>query len=217
MSLFTVGHSTHDPFVFKGILDEAGLDGILDVRSHPSSRWQWWRSGAVNEWLERGGFVYEHVPGLGGWDVRHADLLDWARPRGVDLAPYLKGHFPKQRIGVDSDFSFEDRPEWASKWTSQGLHDYAWFTAIEEFRATLQDVVSRFGAEDQPNMAMVCSEAMWWKCHRSMIADVLDYFGVRVQHVMPSGRRVRVTDHDSAPRIDRYPPEVVASWDLGEA
>jgi uncharacterized protein (DUF488 family) len=30
----------------------------------------------------------------------------------------------------------------------------------------------------------MCSEALWWRCHRSMIADYLKAMGVRVFHIL---------------------------------
>jgi uncharacterized protein (DUF488 family) len=31
--------------------------------------------------------------------------------------------------------------------------------------------------------AMMCAEVLWWRCHRSLIADVLRVAGTRVMHV----------------------------------
>ena len=40
--------------------------------------------------------------------------------------------------------------------------------------------------------AMLCSEAVWWRCHRSMISDDLKTAGVRVLHIMAVGK---TTEH----------------------
>ena len=37
--------------------------------------------------------------------------------------------------------------------------------------------------------AIMCAEAVWWRCHRSMIADYLKASGVTVEHIM-GGRNV---------------------------
>jgi len=37
--------------------------------------------------------------------------------------------------------------------------------------------------------AIMCAEAVWWRCHRSMIADFLKSEGVTVEHIM-DGRSV---------------------------
>nr|WP_253905708.1 DUF488 domain-containing protein [Arthrobacter sp. H5] len=41
--------------------------------------------------------------------------------------------------------------------------------------------------------AIMCSETVWWRCHRRIVADVLVLLhGIDVQHLMPGGR---VTEH----------------------
>lgn len=210
--LFTLGHSTHEPVRFKDILRMAELDGIIDVRSHPTSHWPWWHKDAAQGWLRRGGFRYAWFPDLGGWNAVDAGLLEWAEPRGIKLRSYLGEHFPKQRIGADADQEYEHKPEWESHWTSQGLHDYAWFTATERFLTGLCHLIEEFGDESSPRVALVCSEAMWWKCHRSMIADVLWARDVPISHVMPNKYSVRVTPHDADDRVLRYPAEVRSAW-----
>jgi len=32
--------------------------------------------------------------------------------------------------------------------------------------------------------AMMCSEALWWRCHRSMVADALCVRGIEVVHIL---------------------------------
>jgi len=32
--------------------------------------------------------------------------------------------------------------------------------------------------------AIMCSEAVWWRCHRSLISDVLRSLGMRVLHIL---------------------------------
>jgi uncharacterized protein (DUF488 family) len=36
--------------------------------------------------------------------------------------------------------------------------------------------------------AIMCSEAVWWRCHRSMISDYLKSIGVTVTHIMAPGK-----------------------------
>jgi uncharacterized protein (DUF488 family) len=36
--------------------------------------------------------------------------------------------------------------------------------------------------------AIMCSEAVWWRCHRSMISDYLKSIGVLVIHIMAPGK-----------------------------
>ena len=44
--------------------------------------------------------------------------------------------------------------------------------------------------------AMMCAEAVWWRCHRSLIADHLKSIGIRVVHILGPGS---VQDHPYTP------------------
>ena len=36
--------------------------------------------------------------------------------------------------------------------------------------------------------AYMCSEAVWWRCHRSMVSDYLKLQGWKIMHIMSSGK-----------------------------
>jgi uncharacterized protein (DUF488 family) len=36
--------------------------------------------------------------------------------------------------------------------------------------------------------AIMCAEAVWWRCHRSMIADYLKSVGITVEHIIGKGK-----------------------------
>ena len=36
--------------------------------------------------------------------------------------------------------------------------------------------------------AVMCAEALWWQCHRRLLADALTVHGVAVLHILPSGK-----------------------------
>ena len=55
-------------------------------------------------------------------------------------------------------------------------------------------------------VAVMCAEAAWWRCHRSMIADALAAREVPVLHIL-EGREV---PHPLAERRGRYAPGVLA-------
>jgi uncharacterized protein (DUF488 family) len=48
--------------------------------------------------------------------------------------------------------------------------------------------------------AIMCSEAVWWRCHRSMIADYLKAHGVQVLHIQAINK-VQEHPYTSAARI----------------
>jgi uncharacterized protein (DUF488 family) len=62
---------------------------------------------------------------------------------------------------------------------------YADYMQTPEFLADLQRLMS--DAEDTPT-AIMCSESLWWRCHRRLIADAATLlFSAEVQHIMHSG------------------------------
>jgi uncharacterized protein (DUF488 family) len=48
--------------------------------------------------------------------------------------------------------------------------------------------------------AIMCSEAVWWRCHRSMISDYLKAKGVDVIHILGTGKS-EAHPYTSAARI----------------
>ncbi|MCW2787333.1 MAG: hypothetical protein JWP74_3850 [Marmoricola sp.] len=45
----------------------------------------------------------------------------------------------------------------------------------------------------------MCSENVWWRCHRRLIADVATLVhGIDVQHLMPDGRAIKHLPSDGA-------------------
>jgi uncharacterized protein (DUF488 family) len=71
-------------------------------------------------------------------------------------------------------------------WTVAQFAAYAAWTRTPEFAAALDEVLAE--AADR-TVAVLCSEYVWWRCHRRLIADVAMLArGVPVQHLMPDGR-----------------------------
>jgi hypothetical protein len=212
--IFTIGHSTHS--IDEFLTAARGLDLIIDVRSHPTSRWEQHRKENLQNWLPQHGIAYEWWPSLGGWTKKHykphaAAMFDV----DVDLAVYSKGAFPKQRIGRDRPERCDpDRPAW----TNQGLYDYAWYTALPEFQDGVSALIERFGSSRTESAAIMCCEALWWKCHRSMIADCLYFRGTWCGHLppkppkRPTTPRWKVHADAIGNRIERYPAPVIETW-----
>ena len=40
--------------------------------------------------------------------------------------------------------------------------------------------------------AIMCSEAVWWRCHRSMVSDYLKFNGWEVEHIMS---KTKIAEH----------------------
>ena len=91
-------------------------------------------------------------------------------------APDLGGRRRKQS-GVDKCCN--------AMWRLQSFHNYADYALGEAFASAFEDLVRR--GRDQ-RIAMMCSEAVWWRCHRRIITDYLVLNGHRVDHLMAPGR-----------------------------
>ncbi len=70
-------------------------------------------------------------------------------------------------------------------WENQSFHNYADYALSQEFRTGLDELVL-LGRERRT--AIMCSEAVWWRCHRRLIADQLIAAGETVFHLMDRAR-----------------------------
>jgi uncharacterized protein (DUF488 family) len=71
-------------------------------------------------------------------------------------------------------------------WTVAQFAAYAAHSRTPEFATALDEVLAE--ARDAV-VAVMCSEYVWWRCHRRLIADVAVLGrGVQVRHLMPDGR-----------------------------
>jgi uncharacterized protein (DUF488 family) len=76
-------------------------------------------------------------------------------------------------------------PEINGFWTNASFHNYADYALGEAFRAGLEHLM------DEGHMrrcTVMCSEAVWWRCHRRIVADYLIAAGETVFHIMGEGR-----------------------------
>ena len=70
-------------------------------------------------------------------------------------------------------------------WTNDSFHNYADYALSDDFRAGLDHLISE-GRERR--CAMMCSEALWWRCHRRIVTDHLIARAETVFHIMGNGR-----------------------------
>ena len=68
-----------------------------------------------------------------------------------------------------------------SAWRNAAFRGYADHLASEEFAAGFAALCTL--AREQP-AAVMCSEAVWWRCHRGLISDLLRSRGVQVLHIV---------------------------------
>lgn len=151
-TIFTIGHSTRAIAEFLALLQEVGVDLLIDVRSIPRSRTNpQFNADSLAGTRAEAGIAYRHLPALGG--LRH-------RTKATEPSPN-------------------------TLWRVAAFRNYADYAGTDVFRTGLDEL--RALARDH-RCAIMCAEAVWWRCHRRIIADYLLAQGVPVMHIMGSGK-----------------------------
>jgi uncharacterized protein (DUF488 family) len=111
-------------------------------------------------------------------DLRREALEEWLPAAGI-------GYRWDERLGGRRKLP-PGEPVVDDWWTVAQFAAYAAHTRTPEFRAALDEVLAEAA---RSTVAVMCSESVWWRCHRRLIADVAVLGrGVPVQHLMPDGR-----------------------------
>ena len=102
-------------------------------------------------------------------------LPEALRPAGIGYAhvPGLGGLRRPRRDSVNT------------AWRNAGFRGYADHMQTPEFAESLQALIA-LAARAQ--VAVMCAEAVPWRCHRSLIADALTVRQVPVEHILDGGR-----------------------------
>ena len=70
-------------------------------------------------------------------------------------------------------------------WKNASFRAYADHMESEEFRRGVEELLEVAVSE---RTAVMCAEALWWRCHRSLIADYLKAEGHTVVHIMDESK-----------------------------
>ena len=81
-------------------------------------------------------------------------------------------------------------------WKNASFRGYADYMQTPEFEAALEDLLVR---ADGRRVALMCAEAVPWRCHRSLIGDALLAHGITLAHILS-------LEESSAPQTDRVRP-----------
>jgi uncharacterized protein (DUF488 family) len=66
-------------------------------------------------------------------------------------------------------------------WKNASFRAYADHMESEDFQDGISDLL---GLASEKRAVVMCAEALWWRCHRSLIADFLKASGVEVIHII---------------------------------
>jgi uncharacterized protein (DUF488 family) len=98
--------------------------------------------------------------------VSREAMAQWLPEAGVSYRwePRLGGRrkLPKDFVSPDS---------W---WSVEAFRAYAAYTRTQEFIAALNDLLQQ---ADEQRVAILCSEAVWWRCHRRRVRGCIRYGG----------------------------------------
>lgn len=71
------------------------------------------------------------------------------------------------------------------RWRNTSFRAYADYMETEDFTTAMAELEAL--ALKQPT-AYMCSEAVWWRCHRALVSDYLKAKGWTVLHIMAEGK-----------------------------
>ena len=71
-------------------------------------------------------------------------------------------------------------------WRNESFRGYADYMETEEFDQAVKRLLDL--AADAEPAAIMCAEAVWWRCHRSLISDYLKAGGIEVIHILDANK-----------------------------
>ncbi len=178
MPLITFGHGTASAERMAELLLSAGVSALVDVRTAPGSRRHPHVARAeLERWLPGYGISYRWEKRLGGFRRPAPDSPDvvWREEAFRGYAGHMRQ--PDFLAAIDAVLA--------------QVRVQAEVEAIA--RAEIQagagaETQARAGIQAQL-LAVMCSESVWWRCHRRLIADFAEIArDVPVRHLMHDGR-----------------------------
>jgi uncharacterized protein (DUF488 family) len=83
-------------------------------------------------------------------------------------------------------------------WRNASFRGYADHMETKDFRKGIERLINV--AQEAGPSAIMCAEAVWWRCHRSLISDYLKSHGIEVMHIMDA-KKTEPHPYTSAARI----------------
>ena len=116
--------------------------------------------------------------------------------------PELSGNLEALGIlyGHNPQLGGRRRPSPNSKntaWKNASFRAYADHMESEEFK---RGILALLEIAKTKRTALMCAEALWWRCHRSLISDYLKAEGFAVIHIL-AGKKTEAHPYTSAARI----------------
>jgi uncharacterized protein (DUF488 family) len=101
------------------------------------------------------------------------------------LAPWQIGYRHIRELGGLRGRSKSVPSEVNGFWTNPSFHNFADYALSDAFHTGLSNLLE---LTETKRCAIMCSEAVWWRCHRRIVADYLLIAGRSVFHLMGTAR-----------------------------
>jgi uncharacterized protein (DUF488 family) len=102
-----------------------------------------------------------------------------------ELARYQIGHRWIRSLGGLRGKAAQRDPAVNGLWRNRSFHNYADYALGAEFHEGLAELLA---LAERRRVAIMCAEAVWWRCHRRIVADYLLAAGRTVLHLMGADR-----------------------------
>lgn len=83
-------------------------------------------------------------------------------------------------------------------WRNASFRGYADYMETEQFRKGIERLLVLTGGAGP--VVIMCAEAVWWRCHRSLISDYLKSRDIEVMHILDANK-IEPHPYTSAARI----------------
>ncbi|HVA72324.1 MAG TPA: DUF488 domain-containing protein [Candidatus Limnocylindrales bacterium] len=160
--ILTIGHSNRSLDDFIALLKAHDVQRVVDVRTIPRSR---------------------HNPQFNRLPAQAGDALPQALRRAHIAYTHLGKLGGLRRARPDSP---------NTGWNNLSFRGFADYMQTPDFAAGIGrlEKLARPGGRAKPKRcAIMCAEAVPWRCHRSLLADALAVRGHAVEHIMTLTRR----------------------------
>ena len=170
--LLTYGHGTDSAERTVAVLAGAGVSALVDIRTAPGSRRNpQFARAAMEEWLPAAGIGYRWEKRLGGFRRPGADNPDAAWRE--DMFRGYAEHMRSADFGAAVDAVLAE----------------AVLVEAVLVESVLAESGSAVAGSGSAFLTVMCSESLWWRCHRRLFADFVSVArGVEVRHLMHDGR-----------------------------
>lgn len=116
------------------------------------------------------------LPGSRRYPHFNKEILEVSLPENGILYFHLKGLGGRRSVKKDSK---------NTAWRLPAFRGYADYMETDDFKAAAQQLES---IATESRTAYMCSEVLWWRCHRSLVSDWLKVNGWNVYHITGNGK-----------------------------